>query len=296
MIKKICYGLALIMIFMFFTAISEPSAATLNFSVGTTYTFTISTYNVSHKVNGTEYITSVNSGFDATNKYTVTDANSTTVKLLYSSGGMNHTTYSEIDGFGYILGILVLAGALGFGLAEPGYVDFSAPTSTSSTFNLTGGFYPLFASGNVTYYQSLVNTSALTQSTNIFTDSSFIYSTNTLTATNSQSNNDYILSYNIGFTKTNTSQQFTSSFGINFKAIIDLTRNILTELYYSFSFKVTEDTASININMDVLIVEGTGSSSGSSTHSSSLGSNFISLIGILMICGTLGYMMKRRKY
>ena len=291
--KKFIIGLAVITAFML-SNVTSGIAAAKPYAVGDSFTFTIDTATGSNKVNGTEYATPVNTSIDKTSTVTVTGMNSTFVDLSYKTNSGNGTTYAPVDGFAELF-IIIAIFALAFEYSTVQTADFSAPDNTSDTsldLNYSSGYFPMFASGNTTFYESIINTTAIsspaTSTATTTTSSDYTTKTNKLDAQNGASGNTYTMSLDFSLTKSNTSLKYSCTMDAGFKVVIDLTRNIVTELSLSLDYETTLDTASSALKLDLKIVEGTGSSGLP-------GFDFISLFAFMTIISALAIIQKKRK-
>ena len=288
--KKFLIGFAVITAFML-SNVTSGIAAAKPYAVGDSFTFTIDTATGSDKVNGTEYAAPVNNSIDKTSTVTVTGMNSTVVDLSYKTNSGNGTTYADVDGFTGLFFIIAIF-ALAFEYSTVQTADFSAPDNSSDSsldLNYSSGYFPMFASGNTTYYKSLINTTEVSSPvTTTTTSSDYITNINKVNAQNSASGNTYTMSFDFSMTKSNTSLKYSCTIDAGFKVVIDLTRNIVTELSLSLDYQTTLDTASNALKLDMKIVEGTGSSGLP-------GFDFISLFAFMTIISALAIIQKKRK-
>ncbi len=270
--KKIIVDFLVIVFFLIGT-VSSGIAPTRSYAVGDSFTFTVLDATDSLFINGTDYSKLDNSTTDNEFTYTITGLNSTTVNVTYYNNGVNKTAYTRIDYPLTYLNMYLFLARLSIGFMIPQYAEFTPPdySSTSSSDSnssiLTTGF---FASGNITYYKTLLNTTAFSLDiTNFPTSGGYLYKTNSAGAINEQVGNNYIIGYNLSVTKYNNLQNFSYTVDSAYKAIIDLSRNIITEYYVKFNSDLIYNNATVVKNLSFRVVEETGISQTTSINTSS---------------------------
>ena len=151
--------------------------ATEPFKVGDSFTFTTLESDLI-KINGTDYSVPYNNQFNGTKIYSVTGVGSNQVNLSYVSNNKNETTYVKIDQFLIYVWIIGLV-YYGFKNTKPNNVNFeNMTTNPNMAYPNTAKsdtFFPMFASGNLSYNQSFFNPN-ITTTTSVFPiNSNFSY-------------------------------------------------------------------------------------------------------------------------
>lgn len=283
--KKIVFGLSIILIF-FSNNVMTGQAAAAPFKVGDSYTFSVTEAVNKLTINGTDYSASQISSIPQSSTYTVSDINVDYVNLTYTDNNVNKTSESLIDEFIALYSIDVLGTVLAIGFANPTYASFQAPIPTSNSSPIIGSI-PMFASGDANLYSkfSQNSTSSSTSTGGITAVPEFSYSTSSYDYNAGTSGNTFTLNFALVLTKTKSSVQFAFTVDSAFKAVVDMDRHIVTELYFKLNSDMTYGNASRVSQESFRMIEGT---------SGAPGFDALSLVSLLTVVSALVIIKRRR--
>ncbi len=288
--KKYVLGLTVILIFLL-SNVTSGVAVEKPYTIGDQFTFSVSELSSSMVINGTDYSIPVNIPFAKSTTVTITNVTTNGVSLSYKSNGENINDTISIDGFRTIIVALLLVVGVNFKIASPSTSSFAKPSkgySNSAVESLiSNNFFPMFASGNTTFYQELINSTLAKQNP---INGGYIITTNTSKDLSNSSKNSFTLAFDISMTKSNTTENFSYSFDISFKAVIDLTTNVLTELSFTINTNLQSGSATKVTNDSFKVIEG------SLTKSTGLpGFEFMNILAVFSMLAILYLIKGKRK-
>lgn len=243
---------------------------------GESFTFTVSELSETSKINGTNYFIPLNTDFGMNPTMVITNVTKTNVYLNYTVNNKTKETTAQIDQFMSTCDDYYYYSAQNSFTGLPTSKTFAAPSNTSSTASsLT--IMPMFASGNISYYNSQVPNATLAREQPSW--SSYIINTNVVNS--SVSGNIFKVSFNQSLTdareiqtgSTNTS--YSNTHALYFTATVDAAKHIVTDLYYKLTVDVLFGSATANVILIMHIVENkntlppTSNSQSNSSSSSS---------------------------
>ena len=252
--------LGLIIIFIFSNVINGYAAGQ-PFQVGDLFTFTVTDNKNVIAVNGTDYLKSKLINIDGTNNFTVTKISNLIVNLTYNDENINKTAYAEIDDFLVLYPVLYMEITSILSAATTNETNlFEAPNATPKSNVST--ILPMFASGNQLFYDFTFGEYDFSNTENIFLEPSYNYTTRSYDYSRGFVNNKYSVNFVYLLTKSKSTENFEYLIDSAFKLVIDMDRNIVTELYFKFNSELKLENATKSSELMVRIIENsTGGSS-----------------------------------